>query len=157
MSENAVPPAGAELLTPYLRRNFPFLGVLTLLVVLPGVVTYFGPSSVGGVTEFEWLGISWAIALILILVADEVFVPGKDNLSSGFRRPGHVSHRLVTNPRFLVGLVLLGVAPPPITYYGPVAFGSTPDWLWLILGWVVAAGAAFVMYTAMKGEEAKLA
>lgn len=157
MGENAVPAAGAELLTPYLRRNFSFLGVLAMLILLPGVITYFGPSTIGGVTEVEWLGISWAVALILLFIADEIFVPGKDNLSSGFRHPGHISHALVTNPLFLVGIILLWLAPSPITYYGPVVFGSSPDWLWLVLGWVVAGGAAFLMYTAIRGEEAKRA
>jgi hypothetical protein len=157
MSEKTVPPGGADLLTPYLRKNFAFLTVLTLLIFLPGVITYFGPSVVTDVSDFEWLGISWGIALILMFIGDENFVPGKRNLSSGFRHPGHISHKLITNPLFLLGLVLLVLGPPPITFYGPVVFLSSPDWLWLLLGWIVAAGASFLMYWAIKGEEAKLA
>ena len=156
MSERAVPPGGSEPLTPYLRGNAIFLATLTLLIFVPGLITYFGPSIVTDATDFEWLGISWGIAVLLTLIADENSVPGKQNLSSGFRHAGHISHSLITNPRFLVGLLLLVFGPPPITFYGPVVFASSPDWLWLLLGWIVAAGAAFLIYSAIKGEEAKL-
>jgi hypothetical protein len=156
MSEDAVPPGPATLLTPYLRKNFTFLTVLTLLIFLPGVITYFGPSLVAGIGDIQWLGIAWGIALFLMIIADENFVPGKRNLSSGFRQAGHISHNLITNPRFLVGLVLLLLGPPPITFYGPVAFLNSPDWMWLLIGWGVAAVAAFLMYSAIRGEEAKL-
>jgi O-antigen/teichoic acid export membrane protein len=157
MSEKAVPPGEAEPLTPYLRQNFAFLIVLTLLIFLPGVITYFGPSFFAGASDLQWLGIAWGIALILMFIADENSVPGKRNLSSGFRHAGHISHSLITNPIFLIGLLLLVLGPPPITFYGPVAFLDSPDWLWLLLGWIVAAVAAFLMYSAIKGEEAKLA
>ena len=157
MSERAVPPGGTDLLTPYLRRNFPFLVVLTLLIFLPGVIPYFGPSLVAGPSDLQWLGVSWGVALVLMFIADENSVPGKRNLSSGFGHAGHISHSLVTNPQFLIGLVLLVLGPPPITFYGPVLFANTPDWLWLLLGWIVAAVAAFLMYSAIKSEEAKLA
>jgi len=157
MSGNAIPPGGADLLSPYLRKNFAFLTVLALLIFLPGVITYFGPSFVAGTSDFQWLGIAWGSALILMFIADENFVPGKRNLSSGFRHAGHISHNLITNPLFLIGLVLLVLGPPPITYYGPVAFLNSPDWLWLLLGWIVAAVAAFLMYWAIKSEEGKLA
>ena len=157
MSENAVPPGGADLLTPYLRKNLALLTLLTLLIFLPGGITYFGPSFVAGASDFQWLGIAWGIALILVFIGDENFVPGKRNLSSGFRHAGHISHNLVTNPMFLIGLVLLMLGPPPITYYGPLAFLNSPDWLWLLIGWIAAAIAAFLMYSAIKSEEAKLA
>ncbi|HEY8741166.1 MAG TPA: hypothetical protein VIN56_11290 [Candidatus Dormibacteraeota bacterium] len=157
MSENAVPPGGADLLTPYLRKNYPFLTVLALLIFLPAVITYFGPSVVPSMGDVQWLGIAWGIALILVFIGDENFVPGKRNLSSGFRHAGHISHNLVTNPMFLIGLVLLMLGPPPITYYGPLAFLNSPDWLWLLIGWIAAAIAAFLMYSAIKSEEAKLA
>ena len=157
MSENAVPPGGANLLTPYLRKNFTFLTVLTLLIFLPGVITYFGPSFVTGPSDLQWLGIAWGIALFLMIIADENFVPGRRNLSSGFRQAGHISHNLITNPLFVIGLVLLVLGPPPITFYGPVVFLNSPDWLWLLLGWIVAAVAAFAMYLAIKSEEAQLA
>jgi hypothetical protein len=157
MSVRAVPPGGTDLLTPYFRKNVPFLIVLTLLIFLPGVVTYFGPSLVAGPSDLQWLGIAWGIALILTFVADENSVPGKRNLSSGFGHAGHISHSLVTNPQFLIGLVLLVLAPPPITFYGPVLLVNSPDWLWLLLGWIVAAVSALVMYSAIRGEEAKLA
>ena len=75
---------------------------------------------------------------------------------AGFRHPGHISHSLITNPAFLIGLALLVLAPPPITFYGPVVFVSSPDWLWLLLGWIVAGAAAFLMYSAIRSEEAKL-
>jgi hypothetical protein len=157
MSENAVPPGGADRLTPYLRRNLNFLTTLTLLIFLPGLVTFFGPSIVTGLPDVQWLGIAWGIAVVLTFIADENSVPGKRNLSSGFRHAGHISHNLITNPLFLIGLVLLVLAPPPITYYGPVVFLNSPDWLWLLLGWIVAAVAALLMYSAIKSEEAKLA
>jgi len=157
MSQSAVPPGGTDLLTPYLRKNLPFLIVLTLLIFLPALIAYFGPSIVPGASDFEWLGITWGIALILTFIADENSVPGKRNLSSGFRHAGHISHSLITNPGFLVGLALLVLGPPPITFYGPVVFLDSPDWLWLLLGWIVAAGAAFLMYSAIRSEEAKLA
>ena len=157
MGDDAVPAPGTGRLTPYARGNVPLLTVLAVLLVLPGVVTYFGPSTVGGVTEVEWLGISWALALILLLVADEVFVPGKDNFSTGFRRPGHMSHRVVRNPLFLVGVAVLWLAPSLVTYYGPVAVANSPDWIWLVLGWAVAAAAATLIYTAIRSEEAGLA
>jgi O-antigen/teichoic acid export membrane protein len=157
MSKSAVPPGGTDLLTPYFRKNLPFLTVLSLLIFLPAVVAYLGPSIIPGASDFEWLGIAWGIAVILMLIADENSVPGKRNLSSGFRHAGHISHSLITNPGFLVGLALLVLGPPPITFYGPVAFLKSPDWLWLLLGWIVAAGAAFLMYSAIRSEEAKLA
>ena len=157
MSERAVPPGGTDLLTPYLRRNFPFLVVLTLLIFLPGVITYFGPSLVAGPSDLQWLGVSWGVALVLMFIADENAVPGNRNLSSGFGHAGHISHSLVTNPQFLIGLVLLVLGPPPITFYCPVLFANTPDWLWLLVGWIVSAVAAFLMYSAIKREEAKLA
>jgi hypothetical protein len=156
MSDKAVPAGGSDLLTPYLRKNPTFLIVLTLLIFAPGLLTFFGPSLVAGPSDLQWLGISWGIAVALGLIADEVFVPGKRNLSSGFGHAGHISHSLITNLRFDVGLVLLVLAPPPITFYGPVVFLDTPDWLWLLLGWIVAAAAAFLMYSAIKSEEAKL-
>jgi len=157
MSDKVVPAGGADPLTPHLRRNFAFLIVLTLLIFLPGVITYFGPSLFAGASDLQWLGIAWGIALILMFIADENSVPGKRNLSSGFRHPGHISHNLITNPIFVIGLVLLVLGPPPITFYGPVAFLDSPDWLWLLLGWIVAAVAAFLMYSAIRSEEAKLA
>jgi len=157
MSKSAVPPGGTDLLTPYFRKNLPFLTVLSLLIFLPAVVAYLGPSIIPGASDFEWLGIAWGIAVILMLIADENSVPGKRNLSSGFRHAGHISHSLITNPGFLVGLALLVLGPPPITFYGPVVFLDSPDWLWLLLGWIVAAGAAFLMYSAIRSEEAKLA
>jgi hypothetical protein len=156
MRGNAVPPGGSDLLTPYLRKNFVFLTVLTLLIFLPSVITYFGPSFIAGPGDLLWLGIAWGIASILAFIADELFVPGKRNLSSGFRHAGHISHNLITNPQFLIGLVMLVVGPPPISYYGPVVFINSPDWLWLLVGWIVAAVAAFLMYSAIKTEEAKL-
>jgi O-antigen/teichoic acid export membrane protein len=155
MSERAVPPGGSDLLTPYLRKNPIFLIVLTLLIFVPGLITYFGPSFVSGPSDLQWLGISWGIAVVLGLIADETFVPGKRNLSSGFGHAGHISHSLITNPLFLIGLALLVLAPPPITFYGPVVFVSSPDWLWLLLGWIVAAAAAFLMYSAIRSEEAQ--
>ncbi|MDP9325291.1 MAG: hypothetical protein M3O87_01975 [Candidatus Dormibacteraeota bacterium] len=156
MSDNAVPPGGSDLLTPYLRKNYTFLIVLTLLIVVPGVITYFGPSFAPFLAGFYWLGIAWGFALVLAFLADEVFVPGERNLSTGFGHAGHISHNLITNPLFLLGLVLLVLGPPPITYFGPVVFLSSPDWLWLLLGWIVGAGGAFLMYSAIKSEEAKL-
>lgn len=156
MSQDSVPTGGANLLTPHLRKNFAFLTALTLLILLPGVITYFGPSLVTGIGEFQWLGIAWGIALVLMIVADENFVPGKRNLSSGFGHADHISHHVLTNPRFLVGLVLLWLGPPPITYYGPVAFLNSPDWLWLLVGWIVAAAASLLIYSAIKSEEARL-
>lgn len=156
MSEKAVPPGGSDLLTPYLRKNPIFLIVLTLLIFVPGLITYFGPSFIAGPSDFQWLGISWGIAVVLGLIADETFVPGKRNLSTGFGHTGHISHSLITNPLFLIGLVLLVLAPPPITFYGPTVFLNSPDWLWLLLGWIVAAAAAFLMYSAIKTEEGKL-
>ena len=157
MSEKAVPPGGTDLLTPYLRKNVAFLTVLTLLIFLPGVITYFGPSLVAGVGDLQWLGIAWGIALVLMFIADENSVPGKRNLSTGFGHAGHISHNLITNPMFLIGLVLLVLGPPPITFYGPVLFVNSPDWLWLLLGWIAAAIGALLMYSAIRGEEAKLA
>ena len=157
MSEKAVPPGGTDLLTPYLRKNFAFLAVLTLLIFVPGLITYFGPSFVTGPSDLQWLGISWGVAVLLALIGDENFVPGKRNLSSGFGHAGHISHSLITNPLFLLGLVLLVLGPPPITFYGPVVLGDSPDWLWLLLGWIVAAVAALLMYSAIRSEEAKLA
>jgi hypothetical protein len=156
MSEKAVPPGGSDLLTPYLRRNFAFLVVLTLLIFVPGLLTYFGPAFVTGPSDLQWLGIAWGSALILVLIGDELFVPGKRNLSTGFGHPGHISHKLITNPLFMIGLVLLVLAPPPITFYGPDVFTSSPNWLWLLLGWIVAALAAFLMLSAIRSEEAKL-
>ncbi|MGI8608337.1 MAG: hypothetical protein ACR2MY_03790 [Candidatus Dormibacteria bacterium] len=156
MGEDAVPAGATDLLTPYLRKNSIFLLALTTLIFLPGLITYFGPSAYPAVGDFQWLGIAWGVAVILVLVADEVFVPGKRNLSSGFLHPGHISHSLVTNPMFVVGLLLLVLAPPAVTFYGPVVFSSTPDWPWLLLGWIVAAAAAFAMYTAIRLEERHL-
>jgi hypothetical protein len=156
MSERTAPPGATDHLTPYLRKNFLFLATLTLLIILPGVITYVGPTLVTGPSDLQWLGASWGVALLLTLIADENSVPGKRNLSSGFRHPGHISHSLITNPMFLVGLVLLVLAPPPITFYGPVVFADSPDWLWLLIGWIVAAVAAFLMYSAIRSEEAKL-
>jgi hypothetical protein len=156
MSVNAVPPGGSDLLTPYLRKNYTFLVVLVLLIAVPGVITYFGPPLLPGLAGFYWLGIAYGFALVLGFIADEVFVPGERNLSTGFGHAGHISHNLITNPLFLVGLVLILFAPPPITYFGPVIFLNSPDWLWLVLGWVVAAAAAVMMYLAIKGEEAKI-
>jgi O-antigen/teichoic acid export membrane protein len=157
VSEQGVGPGGVTRLTPFVRNNYPFLVVLALLIFLPGVITYFGPSFVGGVGEFQWLGIAWGIALFLAIIADENFVPGERNLSSGFRRPGHISHSLVSNPMFIAGLLLLVLGPPPITFYGPLVFLDSPDWAWLLLGWVVAAAAAFLAYRAIKSEEDRLA
>jgi hypothetical protein len=156
MSDSAVPGVGREALTPYLRNNIPFLLTLALLILVPGPVAYFGPTVYSGIGDLQWLGIAWGVALILVFIADENFVPGKQNLSTGFRHPGHIAHSLITNPRFPLGLVLLMIVPPLLSYYGPVAFLSSPDWLWLLLGWVVAAGSAFLMYTAIRSEEAKL-
>jgi hypothetical protein len=157
MSVKAVPPGGSDLLTPYFRRNLLFLATLTLLIFVPGVITYFGPSLVAGPSDLQWLGIAWGVAMVLMFIADENSVPGKRNLSTGFGHPGHISHNLITNPAFLIGLVLLVLGPPPITFYGPVVFANTPDWLWLLLGWILAALGAFLMYSAIRGEEAKLA
>jgi hypothetical protein len=157
MSERAAPPGGTDLLTPYLRKNFAFLAVLTLVIFVPGLITYFGPIFIGGLGDLQWLGIAWAAALILVIISDELFVPGKRHLSTGFGHAGHISHNLITNPLFMIGLVLLVFAPPPITYFGPVMFASSPDWLWLLVGWIVATAAAFMMYAAIRGEEAKLA
>ena len=157
MSETAADPESSDLLTPYIRNNVPFLTTLALLVLLPCAVTYFGPSILPSFGDIHWLGIAWGVAVILVFVADENFVPGKNNLSSGFRGTDHLSHRLVRNPLFILGLVLLVLGPPPVTYYGPQVFLSSPDWLWLVLGWIVAAVAAMLMYSAMKSEESRLA
>ena len=157
MSENAAAPERSDLLTPYIRNNFPFLATLALLVLLPGAITYFGPSILPSFGDIHWLGIAWGVAVILVFVADENFVPGKNNLSSGFRHTDHLSHRVVTSPLFILGLVLLVIGPALVTYYGPLLFLSSPDWLWLILGWIVAASAAMLMYSAMKSEESRLA
>ena len=150
-------PARADLVTPHFHDNRPFQATLAALVLLPGAITYFGPSILTSFGDAHWMGIGWAVAVVLMFVADENFVPGKNNLSSGLRQTDHLSHRLVTNPGFIAGLVLLILAVPPITFYGPVVFGSSPDWLWLILGWVVAAGGVWLMYSAIKREEARLA
>src|ERR1700730_13331666 len=150
MTENAVPPGGADRLTPYLPRNLNFLTPLTLLIFLPGLVTFFGPSIVSGLPDVQWLGIAWGIAVVLTFIADENSVPGNKTPSPGFRPAGHISHNPIPNPQFLIGLVLLVLAPSPITYYGPVVFLNSPDWLWLLLGWIVAAVAALLMYSAIK-------
>jgi hypothetical protein len=156
VNDNAAPSQHTELLTPYLRGNLLFMAVLALLVFVPGLLTFFGPTVLDSVGDVQWMGIGWGIAIILVFIADEVFVPGKENLSTGFRKPGDISHDLVTNPVFILAVILLVLAPPPITYFGPVIFGSSPDWLWLVIGWIVAIGAAFLGYRTMKSEEARV-
>jgi hypothetical protein len=148
--------ANPELLTPHIRNNRPFLGTIVLLVLLPSVVTYFGPSIFPAFGDIHWMGIGWGIAIILMFVADENFVPGKNNLSSGVRQGDHLSHRLVTNPMFLAGLLLLVFLPSPLTYFGPVVITAGPEWIWLLLGWISAALGAYLMYSAMKTEEARV-
>ena len=150
-------PAKPDLLTPYVRNNIPFQVTLALLVLLPGAITYFGPSILTSFGDAHWMGIGWGVAVVLTFIADENFVPGKNNLMSGVLHTDHESHKLVTNPLFILGLLLLILMTPPITFYGPVVFGSSPDWIWLILGWIVAAAGAGLVYSAMKAEEAKLA
>ena len=157
MSEHAGAPERSDLVTPYIRNNVPFLATLALLIFLPCAITYFGPSILPSFGDIHWLGIAGGMAVVLVFVADENFVPGKNNLSSGFRRTDHLSHRLVTSPLFILGLVLLVIAPALVTYYGPVVFLSSPDWPWLVLGWIVAVVAAMLMYSAMKSEESRLA
>jgi len=157
MTENAGARERSDLMTPHIRNNFPFLTTLALLILLPCAITYFGPSLLPSFGDFHWMGIAWAVAVILVFVADENFVPGKNNLSSGFRQTDHLSHRLVSNPLFILGLTLLVLGPPPVTYYGPQVFLSSPDWLWLLLGWIVAAVAAMLMYSAIQSEESRLA
>lgn len=157
MSQDAAAAPKVELLTPYIRGNTPFLVTLALLVLLPGAITYFGPSVLPDFGDVHWMGIGWGLAIILMFVADENFVPGKNNLSSGLRQTDHLSHKLVTSPMFLLGVVLLVLVPAPLTYFGPTVISAIPALLWLVAGWVVAALGAYLAYSAMKTEEAKLA
>ncbi|HEV1998193.1 MAG TPA: hypothetical protein VGR61_08705 [Candidatus Dormibacteraeota bacterium] len=155
MTENAAP-GKSDLISPYAQNNVPFLVTLALLILLPGGITYFGPSILTSFGDAHWMGIGWGVGIILTFIADENLVPGKNNLSSGVFHTDHLSHRLVRNPLFLVGLGLLVLVPPPITFYGPVVLASSPDWIWLIAGWIVAALGALLMYSAIKSVEATL-
>lgn len=155
MSENVSAPE-PDLLSPYIHNNVPFLTTLTLLILLPGAITYFGPSILTSFGDVHWMGIGIGVGILLMFIADENFVPGKNNLMSGVLHTDHLSHRIVVHPRFPAGLVLLVLAPPPLTFYGPLAFSNGPDWVWLVAGWIVATLGATLMYSAIKSEESRL-
>ena len=53
----------------------------------------------------------------------------------------------------MVTLAVLLFAPQPIAFYGPQVVGSSPDWLWLIIAWVVALLATLVAFRVISNEE----
>jgi len=73
----------------------------------------------------------------------------------GPSRTKHLFHRLIKDPVFLITLLVVVLAPPAISYFGPPILPDSPDWVWLIGALVVALLAAYTGYRALTKEEEK--
>ena len=139
----------------FLNGNWLFDVVLALLILVPATVDFFGPPILTELSDLNWLGIAAGTSIVLLFVADEVFIRGGRNMSTGFTQKGTIANRLLTNPMFIVAVLVLVFGPPLATYYGPVVFASLPDWPWLLVAWAVGAGAAWTAYRVLLAEEAR--
>ena len=135
-----------------LRRNPVFLGALAVLIVVPALVVFYLPSVITNIPDWMLLLAGWLGGLICLIVADEVWVH-EERKVIGASHTAHVSHRLVRDPLFLAALVVLVFGPAPIAFYGPQAVASSPDWLWLIVAWVVALLATMVAFWIIGSQE----
>ncbi len=123
-----------------------------MLIVVPALVVFYLPSVFNGLPDWMLLLAGWLGALICLIIGDEVWIHEEKKVI-GAAHTAHVSHRLVRNGLFLVALAVLLFAPQPIAFYGPQVVGSSPDWLWLIIAWVVALLATLVAFRVISNEE----
>jgi hypothetical protein len=146
-------------LTDHIRGNYLFFLVVLAIILVPPAVVYFGPSAVTGFADWTWVGFAWGFALALLIVGDEVAVhshPHLPGLSHGVTHGPHkTSYRVFRSPVFLAAVAFLFLAPSLVAFYMPQVLVNTPDWLWLLAAWAVAAVGAGLAYWVVAMEEAK--
>src|SRR5262249_40540890 len=119
-----------------LRRNPLFLLAVAVLVIVPPLFAFALPPLIN-LPDWQLLISGWLVALLAALLIDELWIREEEKVI-GTERSHHISHRLVRNASFLLLLAVVILAPPPIAFYLPGVFSGSPDWIWLIVSWLVA-------------------
>lgn len=132
--------------TDNLKGNTNFMVSMGLLVLAPPAIAYFGPVVLGNLSDIQWLGITAGVAVLLLFLADETFVPGGRNLSTGVTQPGEFAHRLLTNPLFDLLVAVIAVGPAATAFFAPDVIPGPPAWIWLVAGWIMGALATWGAY-----------
>ncbi|MFY9615653.1 MAG: hypothetical protein WAT58_09675 [Candidatus Dormiibacterota bacterium] len=136
----------------HLKRNPLFLGAIALMVFAPSLITFYMPSLIVGLADAVWLGGGWLVGVLAVLIGDEA-LHHEEKKVLGEARMHALFLRLIHNPMFLLETAIIVIAPPAIAFFAPQALPGTPDWLWLIVALVIAAAAAFGLYSVLTSEE----